>query len=84
MTATAATLGDVRLREMREQRRLSRDALAAMAAVTPSTIYKIESNKGHRPQARVARQIAAALGVAPDDIDELRESYRPTGRSQDT
>ena len=79
MTARRGRVADVRLREERERRRLSRDALAALAGVAPSTIYKLEQRPGRKPQARVARLIAGALGVDPDDIDELRETYVPSG-----
>ncbi len=70
---------DVRLRDMREQKRLSRDALAALAGIAPSTIYKLERGLGQRPQPRVARLLAQALGVEPDAIDELRDTYIPPG-----
>jgi transcriptional regulator with XRE-family HTH domain len=79
MGVEVGTVLDVRLRECREQQRLSRDALAALAGIAPSTIYKLERGRGQRPQPRVARLLAAALGVEPDAIDELRDTYIPPG-----
>jgi transcriptional regulator with XRE-family HTH domain len=70
------TLADVRLAECRQRRRMSQAELAAAAGVAPSTIYKLEKGL-HRPQNRVARRIAAALQVEPDEIDELRLGLPP-------
>jgi transcriptional regulator with XRE-family HTH domain len=75
----AGRVRDVRLRDYRERQKLSRDALAAKAGIAPSTIYKLERGLGQRPQPRVARLLAEALGVEPDAIDELRETYIPSG-----
>jgi transcriptional regulator with XRE-family HTH domain len=70
MTATG-TLADVRLADHRLRRRMSQAELAAAAGVAPSTIYKLERGL-HRPQFRIARKIAEALGIDPDEIDEFR------------
>lgn len=68
---TTGTLRDVKLAACRARRRLSQTELAMQAEVAPSTISKLERGL-HRPQPRIARKIAAALGVDPDDIDEFR------------
>lgn len=71
MIATTGTLRDVKLAVCRARRRLSQTELAAKADVAPSTISKLERGL-HVPQPRIARRIAAALDVDPDDIDEFR------------
>ncbi len=77
MTATG-TLRDVRLADCRARRRLSQTELAAKAEVAPSTISKLERGL-HAPQPRIARKIAEALQIDPDEIDEFQPGYRPTG-----
>ena len=74
------TLAGVRLADIRRQKMLTQVELAVKAGVAPATISKLE-RPGHRaPQMRVVRQVAAALGVEPSEVDEFREPYRPTGR----
>jgi transcriptional regulator with XRE-family HTH domain len=59
------------LRDLRAERLLSIRDLARRAAVAPSTVFLIETGRTI-PRQRVARQIAAVLGVDPSEIDELR------------
>jgi transcriptional regulator with XRE-family HTH domain len=61
----------VRLEEARAARGLSQDALAELAAVGESTVGRIERGTT-RPRPHVARRLAAALGLRPNDIEELR------------
>ena len=59
------------LRETRADRLLSIRELARLASVAPSTIFLIESGRTI-PRQRVARQIARALRVDPNEVDEFR------------
>jgi len=52
--------------------------LAALARVTPSTIYSIETGRT-KPLLRVIRQIAAALEVDPGTVDEFRRTMEAPG-----
>lgn len=61
----------VSLRELRANRLLSIRELARIASVAPSTIFLIESGRT-LPRQRVARQIARALRVDPNEVDEFR------------
>lgn len=45
--------------------------LAVRAGVSATTVYKAE--KGHPPGRTTARKLAAALGLEPDQIAELRQ-----------
>jgi len=61
----------VTLRELRADRLLSIRELARIASVAPSTVYLIESGRTI-PRQRVARQIARALRIDPNEVDEFR------------
>lgn len=54
-----------RLRALREAAGLSQQALAAASGVTHEAISRLESGQG-APQAATVRQLARALGVAPE------------------
>ena len=78
----AADEGAVRLAEARAALGLSRAALAARAGVSLSTIDRLERGRV-RPRAHVARRVAAALGLDPRRVAELRPAVpvrRPTGQ----
>ena len=60
-----------RLRAWRRLRRLTQGALAARAAVSRSTIHRLEAGTTTAPRPVVARRVATALGTAPDCVAEL-------------
>lgn len=72
-----------RLRTLRRQQLLSQRDLAQKANVTPSTIYLIEAGRT-RPRLKVMRQICAALGVSPQEIDEFRAELEGPAQAKDT
>ena len=79
-TESAAAEGLVRLEEARAALGLSRAALAARAGVSLSTINRLEWGRT-RPRAHVARRLAAALGLDPRRVAELRPAVPgPPGR----
>jgi DNA-binding XRE family transcriptional regulator len=61
----------MKLQDLRRRRFLSRDELARMAGVSPTTVLHIEQGKV-APKMRTARRIAQALEVDPSEIDEFR------------
>ena len=61
------------LRAIRAARLLSIRELAQQAGVAPSTVYLIETGRV-TPRQRVIRQLAAALGVSPVEVDEFRRA----------
>ena len=63
----------VTLRDLRADRLLSIRELAHRASVAPSTIFLIESGRTI-PRQRVARQIARALQIDPNEVDEFRRT----------
>jgi len=60
----------VRLREWRQRRLLTQEELARKSSVGVNTIIRIEA--GHWPRGSTIKKLAAALGVAPDDLIELQ------------
>ena len=58
------------LAEARAARGLSQRALAARAGVSNTAVHRLERGLD-RPSARVARRLAAALGVDPRQVAEL-------------
>jgi transcriptional regulator with XRE-family HTH domain len=58
------------LRELRSQRLLSIRDLADKSGVAPGTIVRIEAGEP-LPRFVTMREIAAALGVEPGDIEEF-------------
>jgi DNA-binding XRE family transcriptional regulator len=56
---------------VRRRQLLTGDELAAKAKVSKSTVFSIERGK-HQPTMRVVRQLAQALGVQPEEVDEFR------------
>lgn len=63
------------LREARQQRRLSQQALADRAGVARVTVSQIELGKSG-PRPHVARRLSEALGVQPSDIEEFAIAAR--------
>lgn len=61
------------LRQVRAERLLSIRELARRASVAPSTVYLIEAGRT-TPRPRVARQLASALGVEPQEVVELHRA----------
>ena len=67
-----ATLAEMGLRELRQERVLSQRELAEKAGVSPKTILDIEQGR-IRPQPRTLRKIAEALDIEPSRLaEELR------------
>jgi transcriptional regulator with XRE-family HTH domain len=66
----------------RRRRGWSRAALAARAAVSLATVYRIESGITH-PRPGVARRLAAALGTDPRLVAELAEAIPRLGGERD-
>ncbi|HLH27176.1 MAG TPA: helix-turn-helix transcriptional regulator [Chloroflexota bacterium] len=64
------------LRQVRVGRLLTIRELARQAGVAMSTVYLIEAGRS-RPSFRVIRQLAAALGVEPQTVDEFRGALEP-------
>lgn len=58
---------ETELERVRRSRGLSRDRLAALAGVTPKTLYNAERER-HAPNPSTARAIAEALGVDAGDL----------------
>jgi putative transcriptional regulator len=56
-----------RLKEVRQQRDLTQEALAAAVGVSRQTIIAIEKSK-FVPSVKLALELAAALGVSLEDI----------------
>lgn len=56
-----------RVKMIREDQFLSVLELARLAGITRSAIYGVESG-AHAPNAKTIRRLAAALGVAPQDL----------------
>lgn len=63
------------LREARQQRRLSQQALADLAGVARVTVSQIELGKSG-PRPHVARRLSEALGMQPSDIVEFAQAAR--------
>jgi transcriptional regulator with XRE-family HTH domain len=61
-----------RLEDLRRRRAMSQFDLASAAGVSISTIYKLEHGRAERVRPKSARAIAEALGVTPEEVDELR------------
>ena len=67
------------LRQTRVGRLLTIRELAEQAGVAPSTIYLLEAGRT-RPSLRIIRQLAEALGVEPQEVDEFRQVIEAPGR----
>jgi transcriptional regulator with XRE-family HTH domain len=61
-----------RLRVLRLNLGLTQAELAAQAGVSKFTVVRLEAGKGRHPHPSTRRKLAAALGVAIADVDELR------------
>jgi transcriptional regulator with XRE-family HTH domain len=71
------TLADVGLRELRQDRLLSQEELAAKAGVSKTTIANIETGK-IRPYPQTLRKLAEALGAPPSALAEHLRTPRRT------
>ncbi|WP_011242299.1 helix-turn-helix domain-containing protein [Streptomyces noursei] len=75
-----------RLRELRCQANLSVDQLAALAAISPETVRRVE--KGSQPSGRVLTALATALKTTTEDLapsegaPTLRRLRQGKGRTQ--
>ncbi len=67
-----------RLRERRNQREWTQEALAQAVGVTRQTIIAIEQGK-HEPSVRLALEIARALGDPIEDLFWLEEEGMDKG-----
>lgn len=68
------TVLGVKLSQCRKGRYLSQRALAAEADVSFATVKAIEAGKVKKPQLRIVKKIADALGVQAAEIDEFRHA----------
>ena len=68
----------MKLSNARRQNLLSVRRLAAAAGVAPTTVYYIEHGRTS-PSFRAIRDISAALGLDPLDIDEFAAVIAGTG-----
>jgi transcriptional regulator with XRE-family HTH domain len=62
--------------ELREQRRMSREALAAAAGISASYLYEVERGL-KRPSADVLVKLATALGMRPSEVLQYIERQAP-------
>lgn len=65
-----------KLEQLRLAKPLTQRELAEAAGVSENTVWLIENGRSRNPRPRVMRAIAAALGVAPGDVDEFRPSLQ--------
>lgn len=63
------------LREARQRRHMSQQALADRAGVARVTVSQIELGKSE-PRPHIARRLSEALGVDPAEIVEFRSAAR--------
>jgi transcriptional regulator with XRE-family HTH domain len=61
-----------KLRDLREKKGWSQIQLAVNAGVSIGVVQKLEGPG--KVEARIATALAEALGVKPEDVDELRPS----------
>ena len=71
------------LKAVREERRLSQQALAAASGIDASRIRAIEDGEARVVSSATQQALAQALGVAPHAIDEFRTD-RGAGRTSPT
>jgi transcriptional regulator with XRE-family HTH domain len=64
---------NVDLREIRLRKLLSQRDLARQSGVSETTIVKLEQG-ATRPHPSTLRKVAAALGIAPEEMAELASS----------
>jgi transcriptional regulator with XRE-family HTH domain len=62
--------------ELREDRGMSREALASAAGISPSYLYEVERGL-KRPSTDVLAKLAAALGMLPSQVLEYIEWEAP-------
>jgi transcriptional regulator with XRE-family HTH domain len=78
-----ATLDDVGLRELRQEKLLSQEELGKKANVSKTTIVNIETGK-IRPYPQTLRRLAEALEVEPAALVEHLRTPRRTRPVPDT
>jgi DNA-binding Xre family transcriptional regulator len=66
----------VHLRELREARGLSQQALGELAGVRQATISELESGHEQRPDYGILERLARALEVQPSDLVVLEPAKR--------
>lgn len=71
------------LREARQQRQLSQQALADRAGVARVTVSQIELGKSG-PRPHVARRLSEALEMQPSEIEEFAQAARMMAMPQPT
>jgi transcriptional regulator with XRE-family HTH domain len=57
-----------RLKQLREERGLTKEALAAGAEISYSSVQRLETPNTPNPTLSVARRIADVLGVTVDEV----------------
>ncbi len=67
MMVVSETTGE-KVKRIREDLSLSQRELAALANISPATVFKIEQDMVDRPHPRTLRKLAEALDVAPRDL----------------
>jgi len=72
------TVVGVKLSQHRRLKFLSQDALAGLAGISKSTLVQIEKGRV-KPQLRIVKRLADALGIDATDVDEFRPSLFPPG-----
>lgn len=68
------------LKEVREDKLLTMEELAAIAGISRATVSRIEAQK-HRPHISTRRRIAKALKVRPKEITEFVAGSSDEGRA---
>ncbi len=68
--APKGSFGDL-LREFREEKNMSRNALAHMSGCDPSYITRTEFGDREPPRQHIVESIARALGLAPQESNRL-------------
>jgi transcriptional regulator with XRE-family HTH domain len=69
------------IERLREDHRLTREALAEAAGISHSYLYEVERGL-KRPSTDVLAKIAAALGMRPSEMLEYIESRTPHGPAE--
>jgi len=72
----------IRLREIRDEKDLSQQALADLAGVRQATISDLESGNAQGVKFETLERIARALGVEPGDLIERVPALRASRKAK--